>query len=74
MALNAQSDKRPIAMVHVHNDKAMGNSINGKNLDTAANLVAGMKGTLDPAEAQRIRCVHPDISIAVRLLTYLYAT
>lgn len=58
-------------MVHVHNDKAIVNPINGKNLDTAAKLVAGVKGTLDPVEAQRIRSLLPNISIAVRLLTYL---
>ncbi|KZP15481.1 MFS general substrate transporter [Athelia psychrophila] len=58
MASDAQTedkDKKPVATVPVHTDKAIVNSINDRNLDTAAKLVAGVKGALDPVEAQRIR-------------------
>lgn len=79
MSSNAQTrsedkEKIPAATVHVHSDKPTANSINGRNLDTAAKLVAGVDGALDPVEAQRIRCVHLNFSTAVPFLTNLHTT
>lgn len=73
MASDEQSegkDNKRVTTADVHSEKA--GFIPFSGLDTGAKLAAGAHGPLDSVEAQRIRCVHLKVCMAVRVLTSLH--
>lgn len=60
-------DSKRVTTADVRGENAAFTSVS--EVDTAAKLAAGVHDPLDPAEAQRIRCVHLNVCITVRVLT-----